>query len=277
MAKYIKGKDGKFKGSIPNPPTIPSSLTLPPAPSVPSFSSNEKFPKELVDSYREMATAYMDSIPKFTTKDSPEERLNKLKEFRMSEPNPAYLTSETNPVPNIRLEIEEPGLIIEYGCKDHKTYHASVVPNEETGLYEVTVYNNVFNHDVMLEEAVFSDEDEAREYAKDHLKHHLTVVSKFRHLMHSDRRALQTTLEAELLSDGYLKLMPLEEEDKFRALATGKLPIRDSQFEITYGRGLNTSITVSKPNKNGGITKYDYAANDLDRVIWFGVFVALHE
>lgn len=277
MTKYIKGKDGKFKGSIPNPPGMPSSLTPPPAPPVPAASSDNKIPRGLAEAYREMAAAMLESIPKFTRDDSPDEMLRKLTDFRMSEPNPDYLKPVTNPEPEIRVNIEEPGLGIVYGSKDHKTYRASVILNEETGLFEAEIYNSVFDREVMLEESAFSDETEAREYAKQHLSHHLAVVSKFRHLMNTDRRALQVTLEAELLLDGYLKLTPLEEEDKFRALATGKLPIRDSQFEINYGRGLNTSITVSKPNKNGGITKYDYAANDLDKVIWFGVFVALHE
>jgi hypothetical protein len=281
--RYLKNKDGKFKGSLPSAPNIAQPQDNPVVPSAAAASN----PKSATSSspatsgynfgYREMEEASLRRIPKFDEMGTHEEMQKKLIEFRRAEPDPSLLSTESLPEVIIGTELSEPGYATVYGSRQHKTYSAMVRLNDETGEFEVSVNNNVFNSDTELISASFTSEEEAKEFAKENLTHHLQMVSKFRAAMNNDSNTLLATIESELISDGYLKLAPLEQEDKFFALASGKIPIRDCEFEFEFGRGLNRSVTVSKKNSDGTVSTYDYAANDLERVVLFGLYIAMHD
>lgn len=294
--RYLKGKDGKFSGSIPGAPKLPKSAaslptipgsplsvtrggknpTSPEAASIPSASS-QNLSNSLDNAYRAMAAAIEERRPKFHEMKTHEERIERLIEFRNAEPNPELISFKSVPEVLISTEMSEPGYATVYGSRQHKTYSAVAKLNEETNKFEATVINSVFNHSNELATDTFDSEDEAKQFAKENLAHHLQIVDKFRNAMNNNRSTLLATLESELISDGYLKLAPLEEEGKFLAIASGKLPIRDCEFKFDFGRGLNSSVIVSKKNPDGTTSKYDYAAKDIERVALFALFIAYHK
>lgn len=277
--RYLKNKDGKFKGSLPSAPNFTQPLANPVVPSAAALTPKSTTSPSPATTgynfgYKEMEEAYLRRIPKFDEMGTREEMQKKLIEFRRTEPDLSLLSTESLPEVIIGTELSEPGYATVYGSRQHKTYSAMVRLNDETGEFEVSVNNNVFNSDTELISASFASEEEAKEFAKENLTHHLQMVSKFRAAMNTEKYTLLTTIESQLISDGYLKLAPLEQEDKFLALASGKISIRDCEFE--FGRGLNRSVTVSKKNSDGSISKYDYSA-DLERVALFALFIAYQD
>jgi hypothetical protein len=289
--RYLKSKDGKFKGSLPGAPSLTRLPAVPAAPvPVPPTTSQassrnvssgdsrvEEGMKDLGSAYRAMADAIEARIPRFHEMDSEEEKLERLIEFRRAEPSPALLSEYSMPQVPITRDFHEEGYASSYISRQHKTYEAFVKLDEENGKFEATVDNTVFGYSTKLNSATFDSEEEAIRFAKDNLTHHLQIVDKFRNAMNNDRNTLLATIDAQLLSDGYLKLAPMEQEDKFLAVASGKLPIRDCEFKFEFGRGLNRSVTVSKNKPDGTVSTYDYAAGDLDRVVLFALFVAYHD
>jgi len=157
--KYIKGKDGKFAGSVPSTGSAPSGV-----PTIPSKTPDLITPDASSENYRQLALQY-----------AAKQKVNAefpIVDERYEENGEVYLGS------SISTELE-----------GKLTY--------DDGAYIATVVSNFDEGSEYIDEAFFTDSSEAETWLKEEITTRLTPIKEFAEGWENNRVAFLHDLEAE--------------------------------------------------------------------------------
>jgi hypothetical protein len=269
--KYIKGKDGKFKGSLPDPtmlPQPPVSNSLPPLPpATPAAPSG---------SYEASISRIHDAelIERFYANLAAER-------YEAAEVNPEYLTipKVDDTYRDAYMEYEEDDYCMTVMSKKFKSLGGAVIQddNDET-VYNAEVSSTYFGPFVGLASKQFPSIQAAKPWLIEETNKRSIVLAKFKEVYESDEIGLQKTIETKLVEIGREDLVPLDHRMFSRDEG---LEVNGSKVKIDYTMYPlgNVGIQIEKrdkahPDETEAHVHYYKEGN---KAVLFGLFVALSE
>lgn len=280
MTKYIKGKDGKFKGSLPDAVSAPkrhTSNALPkipnkPNPSNPSQNSKEGTPAE-ANNLLGFDSEYLRNFYQQRERDKTQE---------------ATVVPEYLSLPDLDTEFED--VYVEYEEKDYLvSVYSKAVPairgtagldigNNNNGEYSASVYSIYGDTSSPLEIAEFDSLEESTVWLKKEINKRTNIISTFNSIVKNDEAGLTKTIEAKLTEIGREDLVPINNENYYPNYYDGsELPeINGLQIIMEpgkFGRGAIVHIGQTKDSRL--VPQHIYYGKNARKAVLFGLFITL--
>lgn len=277
MKKYIKGKDGKFKGSLPSPASIPAvpSGDLPKVPSSASNPNGETKRLESKVAVRgfSMSEEERNYVNNFAT-NLHKERLAGA----VAKPEYLSISAGVEKHDDAFLYMREDDFCLSVYSKEFKGFTGVAIEDDDNpGLYNASLGSSSFNSMAEdLLEKQFDSLDEAEKWLTEELNKRTYVMSKFRNLIKEDPYGLEKTITSKLEQMGRGDLVPIV--PSLYSMGDG-VKINGSQVLISYTAVPfgNVGVLVGKGANSPISGLHGYSRSEDKEAVLFGLFVALSE
>jgi hypothetical protein len=266
--KYIKDKQGRFQGSVPDKKAIPTPVSqLPQKMAQPASETSSQNSPRAWD---------VDAIKSFYESREKAHEAERQEGVRGLPANPSYLQGLENYPDDIRLKHHEEDYYGRYEAKSVKGYAGEYILEDDESKFRAHVGpESQMATEECGETAFFATEEEASEWCQARLSERTRKLRKFKDIQDNNPEELQATLDKTLEAHGKVALLY---EDGMQAMQRpGGVSLNGATIEIdSTASPFTNTVTVSR-ERNGRVEVDSYQSNDATKCATFGIFVALHD
>jgi hypothetical protein len=280
MAKYIKGKDGKFKGSLPDAVSVPKRTTSNALPKIPNKSNTGSSSQDSKESTPVEANNILGFDSEYLRNFYQQRERDKIEE--------AIIVPEYLSLPNLDTEFED--AYVEYEEKDYMvSLHSKAAPaikgiagvdmgENNNGKYSASVYSIYGDASSPLEIAEFDSLDESTVWLKKEINKRTHIISTFNNIVENDEAGLTKTIEARLTEIGREYLVPINNDNYYpNYYADIELPeINGLQIIVEPGKfGRGAIVYIGQTKDSRLVPQHIYYGKNARKAVLFGLFITL--
>lgn len=262
MPKYIKGKDGKFKGSIPDMGSAPSTIS--------------NLPKKAANLDKKVARGVGKQPYEHPNPSSPTNEYSSALESRSDTTQDSYFNHDTGSFKDAHVDYAESNNIVSLSSEVSKSLSGVAMPDsEDNNILKAEILNIYFDSRKTLEEKHFTNMSEAKVWIAERLNARTQLVGRFHELASKDPDKLKASLESKLLQSGRGDLTPIRIE-KF--IHSDGVEVNGSIIKVDKTKNpFTAAVNVSKNDNTPFAGEHEFHNNDDMRAVMYGLFVAFSE
>jgi hypothetical protein len=262
MPKYIKGKDGKFKGSIPDMGSAPSTIS--------------NLPKKAAHLDKKVARGVGKQPYEQDSHSSPVAEYFSGLESRSDTTQDSYFNHDTESFTDAHVDYAEGNNIISIGSEVSKSLSGVAMPDSgDNNILKAEILNIYFDSRKTLEEKRFTNMSEAKVWIAERLNARTQLVGRFHELVSDNPDKLKASLEAKLSQSGRGDLTPIRVE-KF--IHSEGVEVNGSIIKVDKTKNpFTAAVNVSKNDNTPFTGEHEFHNNDDMRAVMYGLFVAFSE